>query len=48
MLEKAYRKMKADCLTPSNISIAEGNADLQLRNMMKAMGFTNITIRFTK
>ena len=27
--------------------IAEGNADLQMRNMMKAMGFNNVTIRFS-
>ena len=47
MLDKAYRKMKAHCLTASNISIAEGNADLQMRNMMKAMGFNNVTIRFS-
>ncbi|MGN0282681.1 MAG: DUF4230 domain-containing protein [Prevotella sp.] len=47
LLAKAYRKMKAHCLTPENIDIAQGNADLQMRNVMKAMGFNNITIRFT-
>lgn len=47
LLAKAYRKMRADCLTPSNIEIAQNNADLQMRNVMKAMGFNNIAIRFS-
>lgn len=47
LLDKAYRKMKSDCLTPSNIDIAQNNADLQMRNVMKAMGYNNITIRFS-
>ena len=46
MLDKAYRKMKADCLTKKNIEIAQNNADLQMRNIMKSMGFNNVTIRF--
>ena len=46
MLDKAYRKMKADCLTPANIEIAQNNADLQMRNIMKAMGFNTVAIRF--
>ena len=46
MRAKAYRKMKADCLTKKNIEIAQNNADLQMRNIMKSMGFNNVTIRF--
>ena len=38
--------MKADCLTKKNIEIAQNNADLQMRNIMKSMGFNNVTIRF--
>lgn len=46
MLAKAYHKMRTRCLSQSNISIAENNADLQMRNLMKAMGFNNVVIRF--
>ena len=48
LLAKAYRKMRADCLTPKNIEIAQNNADLQMRNIMKAMGFNTVAIRFSK
>lgn len=48
LLAKAYRKMKANCLTPKNIEIAQNNADLQMRNIMKAMGFNTVAIRFSK
>ena len=40
--------MRADCLTPKNIEIAQNNADLQMRNIMKAMGFNTVAIRFSK
>lgn len=46
MLAKAYKKMRARCLSQSNINIAENNADLQMRNIMKAIGFNNVVIRF--
>ena len=30
------------------IEIAQNNADLQMRNIMKAMGFNTVAIRFSK
>ena len=46
LYRKAYDKMLSRCLTAQNVSIAENNADLQMRNVMKAMGFNIVTIRF--
>lgn len=48
LYRKAYRKMIAHCLTPSNIRSAENNADAQFRNMMRSMGFNNVVVRFKK
>ena len=45
LYRKAYDKMLSRCLTAQNVSIAENNADLQMRNVMKAMGFNIVTIR---
>lgn len=46
LYRKAYQKMTAHCLTPSNIRSAENNADAQFRKMMRSMGFNNVVIRF--
>lgn len=48
LYRKAYNKMIAHCLTPSNIRSAEKNADAQFRNMMRSMGFNNVVVRFKK
>lgn len=48
LYRKAYEKMKAHGLTPSNIRSAESNADAQVRNMMRSMGFNNVVVRFER
>ena len=44
MYKKAYRQMKAHCLTKENLQAAEANGEEQMRNMMRSMGFKNIKI----
>ena len=46
LYRKAYRMMLSHCLTPANLRSAENNADTQLRKMLQAMGFHDVTIRF--
>ena len=46
LYHKARRQMLAHGLTPENLRSAEQNADTQLRQMMKAMGYQNIVIKF--
>jgi len=48
LYRKAYQRMKAHGLTPSNIRSAENNADAQVRNMMRSMGFNNVVVRFER
>jgi hypothetical protein len=46
LFRKAYRQMLAHCLTPQNLRSAEQNGEAQVRRMMAAMGYSNITVRF--
>lgn len=46
MYNRAVAMMKRKGLTPENIRSAENNADAQLRNMMRAMGFGIVVVRF--
>ncbi len=46
LYRRAYQKMLNHCLTPSNIKSAEANADAQFRQMLRAMGFDQVVIRF--
>ncbi len=46
MYDRAYAAMKRRCLSPANISTAKENAKTQFRNMLKAMGFENVTVKF--
>lgn len=46
MYYRAYNNMKKRCLSATNISSAESNAIKQFYNMFKAMGFSNVKIRF--
>ena len=46
LYHKARRQMLAHGLTPENLRSAQQNADNQLRQMMKAMGYQNVVIRF--
>lgn len=48
MYRKAYRQMKARCLTKANMKSAEENALRQFHTMMEQMGFNQITVRFHK
>lgn len=47
MYRRAAARMKQKGLTQENISSAETNADVQLRDMMKAMGFATVVVRFS-
>ena len=44
--ERAYNAMRIRCLSNTNISTAEENAQIQFYKMLKAMGFTNVKVRF--
>lgn len=46
MYERAYRAMKKRCLSSSNITTAENNAQSQFFKMLKTMGFSNVKVRF--
>ncbi len=47
MYRRAAALMKQKGLTQENIRSAETNADVQLRDMMKAMGFATVVVRFS-
>lgn len=46
MYERAYRSMKKRCLSSSNTTTAENNAQSQFFKMLKTMGFSNVKVRF--
>ncbi len=46
LYQKARRQMLRHALTPANIKAAQNNADVQMRRMMTAMGYNNITIEW--
>lgn len=46
MYERAYRAMKKRCLSSSNITTAENNAQSQFFKMLKTIGFSNVKVRF--
>lgn len=46
MYERAYRSMKKRCLSSTNITTAENNAQSQFFKMLKTMGFSNVKVRF--
>ena len=46
MYRRAYALMKKNCLTPKNIRTAQNNAEAQMQNVMKSLGFRVVTIRF--
>ena len=46
MYRRAYALMKKNCLTPKNIRTAQNNAESQMQNVMKSLGFRVVTIRF--
>ena len=48
LYKRAYRKMTAHCLTPTNLSTAEDNARESFKKLLRSMGYKNIDIQFEK
>lgn len=48
LARKARQKMLTRCLTPQNIASAEQNAAAQFHQMLRAMGFPYVSIRFRR
>ena len=48
MYRRAYQMMKRNCLTDKNIRTAEINAEAQITNIMRGLGFRAVTVRFDK
>ena len=48
LYRKAYARMVKHCMTKENIRTAELNAQRQMENMMRSMGFKHIAITFKK
>ena len=48
LYRKAYTQMMNHCMTQENLLAAEHNAEEQLRNMMRSMGFSNVRITFER
>ena len=48
MYRRAYSMMKRNCLNTKNIRAAEMNAEAQMTNIMKGLGFRAVTVRFDK
>ena len=46
MYQRAYNRMKEQCLTTDNIRAAEINAGVQIRSLFSSMGFNNVMVRF--
>ena len=48
MYRRAHAAMLTKGLTPDNLRTAQNNADTQLRQMMQAMGFNTVIVKFEK
>ena len=48
LYKRAYRKMKAHCLTPTNLRTAEENAREGFRKLLRSMGYQKTVITFAK
>jgi hypothetical protein len=48
LYKRAYQKMTAHCLTPTNLKTTEDNARESFRKMLRSMGYKNIDIKFKK
>lgn len=46
MYRQAYAKMKANCLTPKNLKAAQDNAEAQMKNIMRSLGFRAVSVTF--
>ena len=48
LYRKAYRQMTAHSLTHANMETARRNAEAQIHQMMKSLGYNHITIKFSE
>ena len=48
LYKRAYRKMIAHCLTPTNLQTAEENARESFRKLLRSMGYQKVDIKFRK
>lgn len=46
LYQKAHRQMLQHCLTPENVSAAQSNAEPQLTNLFKSLGYKNVVLHF--
>ena len=46
LFRKAYRKMLQHCLKPENILSAQQNGEAQFCQMMKALGYEHVSVKF--
>ena len=46
MYQKAYKRIYNRCMTKENITSAQENAEMQMKNFFRAMGIQKINIQF--
>lgn len=46
LYQKAHRQMLLHCLTKENVNAAQSNAESQLSNLFKSLGYQNVILRF--
>ena len=46
LYQKAHRQMLQHCLTDENVSAAQANAEPQLSNLFKSLGYKNVILSF--
>ena len=46
LYQKAQAQMLQHCLTKENVNAAQSNAESQLSNLFKSLGYKNVTLRF--
>jgi hypothetical protein len=46
LYQKAHRQMLHHCLTKENVKTAEVNAEIQVSNLFKSLGYKNVVLHF--
>jgi hypothetical protein len=46
LYQKAQAQMLTHCLTPENLTSAQSNAETQVSNLFKSLGYRNVILRF--
>jgi hypothetical protein len=46
LYQKAHRQMLTHCLTKENVKTAEVNAEIQVSNLFKSLGYKNVVLHF--